>query len=766
MSVDLNMNGTNAIAKGTVVYEKGEPVQSVALIVKGRVSVQANGVKTILGSGNFLGMCDTKEKIHSFTYIALDDLVVYGLPIGDEKQAALLLDEKPQYRGLLVTSVNFFMRDIYKAFLRLQKEAKEARKFVFDLYEKYLALVENSGLLPEKMMSIQRLQSQEMEEYILPEKTAYYMECCNIPVEAQKNFFGGNASVAKFHFAEQCSMLPSLVEGCNYYGEWLNRLFRILIMDEKNLFGLIGKMALGVKKSGQQSGELSAMLDSLLEAINNTETTLLDVAGMNPDLDRARMEEVYFALLSDDTDAFVGEEDELEVLEGSLHQILEYAAVDAEIADEFEAAVEKFLGFTDKFARTPEIAAVRKKITEHYFTIYESVVKKSFRDAKPPLAVKLFLRYGYVSEELLTASELRTLIQMPHMDNANLDCKVYTMDMWLKEIYEGRKNPSKDEFDTDFEEMLRKEAAEGKRDKTKLQEAFMNPDDRLHFEIMKFMRYAIRIVNGNISLFVPILCSEGIYTRLETAIVKGAALNSAVRKVEKVDYSIFYREQRMSFEAAEINNFSAVERYAPDFIIFPVYGRGGIMWQDIEGKHKNTHARILMPAILEKELEQEVLKLLAYFRWEKCRTDMGANWNNYRYPSLTSEYTDYLQFYKKNSDLSPERKEKVKAQLQSCNNKHREVFSKDYQDWVMREAVGAMKLNRVARGIVYTYCPLSSEVAEGLLTQNSYAEAAKRHKLEMSKLEKNITTVIRKFEKMGLDIPSEVEQTRKYWLEV
>ena len=55
------------------------------------------------------------------------------------------------------------------------------------------------------------------------------------------------------------------------------------------------------------------------------------------------------------------------------------------------------------------------------------------------------------------------------------------------------------------------------------------------------------------------------------------------------------------------------------------------------------------------------IKLMAHFRWEKCRTEMGAQWNNYRYPSLTSEYTDYLQFYKKNSDLSTEKKEKVKA---------------------------------------------------------------------------------------------------------
>jgi hypothetical protein len=144
---------------------------------------------------------------------------------------------------------------------------------------------------------------------------------------------------------------------------------------------------------------------------------------------------------------------------------------------------------------------------------------------------------------------------------------------------------------------------------------------------------------------------------------------------------------------------------------------------------------------------------------------MGAQWNNYRYPSLTGEYTDYLQFYRKNNDLTPERREKVKAQLQQCNNRHKEVFARDYQDWIMREATGAMRLNKVARDILFTYCPMAPEIAEGLLTQNAYRDAARRYMVEKGKREKAIQTAIRRFEKAGCDVPDEVEQTKQYILD-
>ena len=139
---------------------------------------------------------------------------------------------------------------------------------------------------------------------------------------------------------------------------------------------------------------------------------------------------------------------------------------------------------------------------------------------------------------------------------------------------------------------------------------------------------------------------------------------------------------------------------------------------------------------------------------------MGSQWNNVRYPSLTSEYSDYLQFYRKNGDLTPERKEKLKTQLQQCNNRFKDVFMRDYNDWITRESSGSGKLNRVARQILFTYCPFSKEICDKIGEQPAYVEASKRYRIAHAKELKTISTTLHRFEKNGLEFPSELMNTK------
>lgn len=83
----------------------------------------------------------------------------------------------------------------------------------------------------------------------------------------------------------------------------------------------------------------------------------------------------------------------------------------------------------------------------------------------------------------------------------------------------------------------------------------------------------------------------------------------------------------------------------------------------------------------------------------------------------------------------------------------------------MREAAGAMRLNKVVRGIMFTYCPIAPEIAEGLLVQNAYQEAARRYMTEKRKQEKSLSNTIYRFEKNNLPVPEELERTKKYLLD-
>ena len=595
----------------------------------------------------------------------------------------------------------------------------------------------------------------------------YYLECAKMPIEAQKKFFCGSQYVAMYHYREQCDVVNEFLAYCREQGEVLHRLFRCLILEEDALFQTVGKLALSLLEKGVRDPRIDQSVDQIVEKINDTETFLTEKAGISIQLDRDKMERLYFALLSGEgqTQEEIEKLDEpgIEYLYESLGQIVEYAPVHMRVKSEFTEAVEAFMSLSDKFARTPEATEVRKNISKLYYEIYEAVVKKSMDDEDVPLAVRLFLDYGFVSEKLLTDEELDTMLRLrPEMDQAEDGCRVYTMSKWLQAVYDGVKETSKNEFDEDFATYLRRQLKEQKITQKELDEAIVDKEQRMHFECQNMFRYASRIINGNITMFVPILCSDGIFSNMKNSYMTEKRLNDAIRQIEKIDYSIFYRERLVSYENVDINKAIVIERVTPDIILFPVYGRNTIMWQDITGKRRTSKGRLFVPVWLEKELSLAMVQLMGNFRWEKCRTETGSHWNDFRYPSLTSEYTDYLQFYKKNSELSQERKNKIRAQLVQCNNKHKEVFLKDYADWILREARGAMKLSRVARAILFTYCPFSAETMKALEGQTAYSEAAKKYIRDNRAARKSLDMMMHKWTKAGLDVPQEISATVEY----
>ena len=664
--------------------------------------------------------------------------------------------------------MNYFLAEIKKQLQHLREENESLCGFIKEKYELCDQVATMCGFEVSVENALQKVENSMQQSLQEPEDLGkYYLECAKMPIEAQKKFFCGSQYVAMYHYREQCDVVNEFLAYCREQGEVLHRLFRCLILEEDALFQTVGKLALSLLEKGVRDPRIDQSVDQIVEKINDTETFLTEKAGIPIQLDRDKMERLYFALLSGEGQAQEEieklDEPGIEYLYESLGQIVEYAPVHMRVKSEFTEAVEAFMSLSDKFARTPEATEVRKNISKLYYEIYEAVVKKSMDDEDVPLAVRLFLDYGFVSEKLLTDEELDTILRLrPEIDQAEDGCRVYTMSKWLQAVYDGVKETSKNEFDEDFATYLRRQLKEQKITQKEMDEAIADKEQRMHFECQNMFRYASRIINGNITMFVPILCSDGIFSNMKNSYMTEKRLNDAIRQIEKIDYSIFYRERLVSYENVDINKAIVIERVTPDIILFPVYGRNTIMWQDITGKRRTSKGRLFVPVWLEKELSLAMVQLMGNFRWEKCRTETGSHWNDFRYPSLTSEYTDYLQFYKKNSELSQERKNKIRAQLVQCNNKHKEVFLKDYADWILREARGAMKLSRVARAILFTYCPFSAETMKALEGQTAYSEAAKKYIRDNRAARKSLDMMMHKWTKAGLAVPQEILATVEY----
>ena len=100
MAESLVFNGNSSITKGTVIFEKGQPLQSTALILKGRVIVQGEGVRMTIGSGNFWECAMFGKRSIPLLMLHLMIWFCLGCRWKMKSRQSLLLEQKPQYRGL------------------------------------------------------------------------------------------------------------------------------------------------------------------------------------------------------------------------------------------------------------------------------------------------------------------------------------------------------------------------------------------------------------------------------------------------------------------------------------------------------------------------------------------------------------------------------------------------------------------------------------------------------------------------------------------
>jgi hypothetical protein len=122
-----------------------------------------------------------------------------------------------------------------------------------------------------------------------------------------------------------------------------------------------------------------------------------------------------------------------------------------------------------------------------------------------------------------------------------------------------------------------------------------------------------------------------------------------------------------------------------------------------------------------------LLETVAAFRWELCKNIMGPDWNNVGMPSITADYTDYVQFFKKNKDLSIENKEKLAAEFKRFRT-DRDKFANDYLLWIKYESEGVQRLNRVVRSIFYRHIPFHKNIRDKVSTQPMFSELQNRFK--------------------------------------
>jgi len=776
MGMKINNYAVNQAEKGTTIYVVNEQIDSVCIILKGRVLAINDGAKILMGSGSFLGISDLYMGRFLNSYIALDDLTFYCFPIQKKEELVGMFATNKDYKGLVVASLGKYINEQEKIFSSLRTNAEKLYHFMFANYKIYIDTGTRLGY-PVKVIDI----IQEMEPYssgfkVDEKKLLYYKECAKIPQDVWKAFCAGEDTVALYLVEEMSGIIAQLTIECIEISAYIVEIFDGLMDNsELCLFKGLAALAISIEMSGGYNDEMIHIIDDIVDEINVIEKFFNDNVGLNLTVDRDHMEEIYYILLSKNSDRkdqvidqFQYTTNEIQEVNSqlinSLKQILLYANLDTEKSNKLEEFMLDFINLKDKYSADDGVRTLRKKIVDQFYELYEIVFFRAYHDKEVPRVIDLFLKYGFMDERLLTKEQLKELYYLEDEKQEEIGpCHIYNMKDWLIHIYEGDKEPSKNEFDLDYKEMLRERRK--KVEITEIEEKALQFDftKKVNYEIHNMFRYNHRLVNGQITTFIPFLCGVNMIQGIRKLFVTGSRANLAIQELLEIDYSVFHRESMYVNNEKGIAKEYIMKQVFPDIILMPTVGYNAVMWQEITGRRKSSEGRFLLPIFTELSVKDLLIKVFGRFRWELCRSIQGSAWNNIKYKSITSEYADYIQFFRKNRDLSEETKEKLKAQILKGKGSYREIFTIDYENWIKGEVNGSLRLNKISRELLATYCPFSKPIRDKLMKQPLFMEAMARFGRNNFKKIKDLDSRYRALEKEKVELTEELKETLVFY---
>ena len=758
----------------TLIYETGDEVESIAYIINGSVRLTTDSEETIYNAGSFIALKDILGGFYLGEYYALPNCRIMAFPADSLSSFIDFLRNSPEIHSKYYRGLCSVMAFLYEQYNILYTEITNVYNLLDAVYNQYTGCCNDANVTPVEFLMPHRAALYEFNSQSFASNCKVFLNCYKTENKLDMLYQKNPANFLK----QQLNVIQSVYTTYEDMIFFLKTEVSLFASNSQDcLFYLVSSLMEQIPP--EYADNVMQLLTNMKNIISQIDSKITDTTGITLDVDYNRVN-FYFMMASnatynptsDDSDDNSDDDNPSETtsysdntdidFSGTLLTLCNYAKLSKETYRHLNSLIEFYIDMPDKSSRDDDARTFRRDITNIYFDLYEKIFFNYIKDSSPNKIIELFLDYGLLDERLLTDSQLEILARIQPLNKVK-PCKVYRMRDWLTAIYRGKKMPSKNEFDKDYVEHIRDKKREEHLSPAEENRLLNDCVEKVKYEINNMLKYNCRILNGNMLAFTPMLSMYDFEGDLDNFLLTSEAVNDAVNNCLSIDYSAFYREQMYSMPEKKIDKEVIQLEVFPDIVLFPVYGVNGIMWQDLSGKRSNTKGRFFFPSFFRGNINDTMITVIGRFRWELCKSVMGTAWNNVSVPSITAEYSDYVQFYRKNRELSSEKKEAFKNQLARCRNNTREVFIMDYFTWIKYESAGAVRLNKVARQILSRYCPFPKEMRKKLAMQPLYEESIKRFNIYQQKKSHEMAMRIHALERIGADITQEIYDTQEFY---
>jgi len=755
-------------AKGSFIYLCNQPVKELSLLMSGKVTVVQGSTSFDSKPGEIIGLYDLFSEKFEHTYIAAEDCVIMVLTGTRFTDLEKDLATYPNIRGSLVTSIGRLAVHLSARYEKIKRDTDSLCTFLRPKQEAFRIICKDNLIPTPDLSNISEelMLLSEDSELSSSDTIDYYNHLIKINLDACNDFYEGSSYIALWHFKEAYELCVEFSQALNALTAKLRKLTMHLVgTDTSCLFGRYCAAHAELTRTGKDASVAyrnisemfsHAQLIGISKALLTNAATLLNIAAnASPgNVDAPTQKE--------------NSEEDLDKIKqtttGMLDKLLSYSDLSPDITGPFKDAVLAFRNLKDKNDTSDTTTAIRRTITKYFYAIYEAIFFKYVESGSKNRLVELFLNTCLVDETLVSETQLLELFTLDlSAPQDNYGFKVYTMFEWLLDIFNGNHEPSRNDFDQDYASIVRDRKRTEKLSDAQVSALMQDKKSKTKFEIQNFFRSSHKITCGQILGFCPILYSDYKDEQLSNAFISKQRIIDTFIQFKEIDFSIFYRAVPYEINRYGLEKEILQKEVLPHIILNPIIGQKGIMWQELAGAKKDTPARFSFPLFFKGDFNTCILKTFGQFRWELCKNIEGPHWSDIRQKSLTSEYFDYISYYKKNHEISTEAKEKIKTTLTKYHNNFKEVFTQDYVSYMTYESNGASRLNKVVRAILFRYCPFSADIRKTLLTSPVYNDLISYYDKSCAAKLRRINGVFTTITNNGGDITPELEANKEFY---
>lgn len=736
------------LKQGEILVHKGEPAKELYIVLRGSVQLRTEYNEIAFGTGSVIGLMSGKSNSFFCDYVALEETLIAVYKYESPDDLFAIFKEQPKYSYAFLRAVIAQCKTIYEKYTDLERTVKS----ICDFVNKHMAEYElecSQESFEQKDVAVAELEQVYLPEPIRDWEMRYIKELIEQNEKAMRYYYSDNQALCIGEITMISDLNSQLMSNMDAFREYLIRAEETLICEDEDLVELWFDLAVKLALAGKDTSKL--------------QTKIVEVQNFLNRIGLFTQEDIKMRIndyTTTDFQNYVQTHNVAKEEDSDLGEVAEVMSREDILKTDFATYIMKYAGFgQEEIARCKELLRayaivavaqdnansayqkVRKEMTNMFYDIYEKAFLRASKARSISLVMELFFQFGVLDLQLAGVDYLDELLeaidtirkqqeaQKKRIAEGETFAHVYTIFQWLGMVYHGDREPCKNEFDVDYAGYLLEQRKANRITRAEENELKKDQLKKVQFEIRNMFMTNNRVTYGRITTFCPVLHKKDFVRTVRQMLLTVERVNEAIDGIRCLDYSAFYREVHFMAPEHGINRIEIMKEVLPEVILMPNIGTKAMMWQETSGVKRDTPARFIFPVMATGDLQQMMLETVGRYRWEICRKILGVRWNDIREKSLTSEFYDYVQFYRKNRELTQQAKEKVKADLLHAKNNYREVFVADYVDWMKYEAQGSYRLNKVSRRILSGYIPFPEATRRKLADNPMFKELFSKREL-------------------------------------